>query len=168
MLIYPLGPTLTTETKAFLMFEMEKALETLNLLILVISKVIFLFLTSLNALSIYFTYCVPGTVLSILPGQTHSVLTATLWRRCSHDPYFTSEETGTKRLSDSAKVTHPVRSRPRVPFSGACVPDCGSENLCMFGVCWPWCCPETFMHDSRPLTPSRQIGGPSRSDVIVS
>lgn len=42
VLIYPLGPTLTTETKAFLMFEMEKALETLNLLILVISKVFFL------------------------------------------------------------------------------------------------------------------------------
>ena len=76
----PLGPTLTTETKAFLMFEMEKALEALNLLILVISKVLFfcLFLTSLNPLSIYFTYCVPRTVLSILPGQTHSVLTATL------------------------------------------------------------------------------------------
>ena len=79
VLICPLGPTLTTETKAFLMFEMEKALETLNLLILVISKVfLFLFLTSLNALGIYFTYCVPGTVLSILPGQTHSVLVATL------------------------------------------------------------------------------------------
>ena len=41
VLMCPLGPTLTTETKAFLMFEMEKALEALNLLILVISKVLF-------------------------------------------------------------------------------------------------------------------------------
>lgn len=166
----PLGPTLTTETKAFLMFEMEKALEALNLLILVISKVLCLFLTSLNPLSIYFTYCVPCTVLSILPGQTHSVLTATLWHRCSHDPHFTSEETGTKRLSDSAKGTHPVRSRPRVPFSGACVPDCGSENLCMFGGVWAIVMPRdlhAWLQASHSY-PSCQIGGSSRSDMIVS